>query len=115
MLLAREATERRGESIRVLDVGDLLFITDYFLLVTTQTARQTRGLADALNLAAKDGGYEKGRTEGQSNSPWLLLDFGTVVVHILTGEAREFYGLDELWADAEEVSLDEDENQAKAS
>ena len=105
--LAREAVEQKGEHVRVLDVAELLYITDYFVVVTTQTARQTRGLADALNAAAKSAQLPKGRIEGDYRSTWLLMDFGTVVVHILTPEAREFYALDELWSDAVEVSLDE--------
>ena len=101
--LANEALELKGEDVRILDVSGLLYITDYFVLVTTQSARQTRALAEALRAAAKADTGAKGITEGTAQSAWLLCDFDTVVVHILTAEAREFYALDDLWADAEQV------------
>ncbi|KAA3609123.1 MAG: ribosome silencing factor [Planctomycetota bacterium] len=114
-MLAHEAVEFRGDQVRVLQVSDLLFITDYFVLVTTHSARQTRGLAESLNAAAKAKGLSKGRIEGQSSSPWLLIDFESVVVHILTEEAREFYALDTLWLEAEEVPLSTSEQEPPAA
>ncbi len=105
-VLAHAAEELKGEQVRVLDVADLLFITDYFVIVTTQTPRQTRGMAESLNVSAKAAGApRKGTIEGDHRSPWLLLDFDNVVVHILTADAREFYDLDNLWCDANEVDI----------
>ncbi len=108
--LAHAAEELKGEEVRVLEVADLLFIVDYFVIVTTQTPRQTRGMAEALNAVAKERKLSKGRLEGDHRSSWMLLDFGNVVVHVLTQEAREFYDLDELWADAK-VILDAGEGE----
>lgn len=106
MALARAAAEFKGEQVRILDVFDLIYITDYFVIVTTQTPRQTRGMADALNEAAKaSGAPSKGVIEGSHRSPWLLLDYGNVVVHVLTADAREFFDLDNLWIDADEVEI----------
>ncbi len=105
LTLARAAEEFKGNQIRVLDVGSLIFITDFFVLVTTQSSRQTRGLAEELNQEAKALCGHKGILEGDSSSSWLLMDFGNVVVHLLTEEAREFYDLDRLWADAPEVEV----------
>ena len=101
--LAQEALALKGEDVRILDVSDLLYITDYFVIVTSASARQTRALADAMRQVAKEVTGDKGASEGTANSTWLLCDFDTVVVHILTEEAREFYALDDLWADAEQV------------
>ena len=105
MTLARAAEEFKAEEVRVLNVADLLYITDYFVIATTQTPRQTRAMADALNAASKEVGFHKGTVEGDWRSTWLLMDFGTVVVYILTAEAREFYDLDTLWEDAPEVEI----------
>jgi ribosome-associated protein len=104
--LAHEADLLKGENIRILDVGEFLFITDFFVLVTTQSMRQTKSMAEALKMAAKELTGSKGHAEGTSHSSWMLCDFDSVVVHILTEEAREFYGMDDLWADAEEVGFD---------
>lgn len=103
--LAREAAAHKGAAIRILDVGELLYITDYFVIVTSQSARQTRAIAAALRAVAKELAGTKGHEEGGSRSPWVLCDFEMVVAHVLTEEAREFYDLDALWADAAEVEF----------
>lgn len=104
--LAHEAFLSKAEGIRILDVSEFLFITDFFLIVTTQSVRQTKALAESLKTVAKEETGSKGHDEGTASSSWMLCDFDTVVVHILTEEAREFYDLDGLWADAEEVEFD---------
>ncbi|MAW60313.1 MAG: ribosome silencing factor [Planctomycetes bacterium] len=103
--LALAADEQKAEDVCVLGVQELLYVTDYFVLATTQSARQTKALADALNETAKKALGHKGRVEGNQRSAWLLIDLGNVVVHILTEEAREFYALDELWADADRYEI----------
>jgi len=104
--LACAAEDGKGEGIRILDVANLLFITDYFVIVTTMAARQTRGLAENLRDTGKELGFGRGSLEGDHNSSWLLVDFDSVVVHVLTEEAREFYDLDLLWAEAPEVEVE---------
>ena len=101
--LAEEAIALKGEDVRILDVSELLYITDFFVIVTSASARQTRALAESMRQIAKEAAGDKGASEGTARSSWLLCDFDMVVVHILTEEAREFYALDELWADAEQV------------
>jgi ribosome-associated protein len=103
--LAHEAFRLKGEKIRVLDVGEFLYITDYFVIITAQSMRQTKALAEALQITAKELTNSKGVIEGKAASSWLLADFGSVVVHVLTEESREFYDLDVLWDDAEELQL----------
>ena len=102
-MLAHAALESKGEDVRILDVSELIFITDYFVIITSQSERQTRAMAESLKAVAKEATGSKGMSEGKSKSTWLLCDFESVVVHILTEEAREFYALDDLWADAEQI------------
>lgn len=104
--LAHEADLLKGENIRILDVGEFLFLTDFFVLVTTQSMRQTKSMSESLKMAAKELTGSKGLAEGTAHSNWMLCDFDDVIVHILTEEAREFYGMDDLWADAEEIGFD---------
>ena len=98
--LACEADSLKGENIDILDVSDLLFVTDFFVMVTTRSSRQTKALSESLKAAAKTDIGHHGAIEGSARSEWMLCDFGSVVVHILTESAREFYDLDTLWADA---------------
>lgn len=106
--LALEAHDLKAEAVCVLGVQELLYVVDYFVLATTQTSRQTKALADSLNELAKKSLGAKGKLEGSARSSWLLIDLGNVVVHILTEEAREFYALDELWADADRYEMAEE-------
>ncbi len=103
--LAGAALEKKAGEVRVLHLGSLSSITDFFVLVTTGSPRQTRGLTTALNLAAKSLGRPHGAMDGDPRSPWVVLDFGEVMVHIQSEEARRFYALDQLWADAPEVDF----------
>ena len=96
----------KGENIRILNVGEFLYLTDYFLIITTQSVRQTKALAESLKMIAKQDTGSKGHDEGAATSNWMLVDFDDVVVHILTEESRDFYDLDGLWADAEELEFD---------
>ena len=104
--LAHEADILKGENIRILAVGEFLYLTDYFVLITTQSNRQTKAMAESIQLAAKELTGSKGKVEGAATSSWMLCDFDSVIVHILTQEARDFYDMDDLWADAEEISAD---------
>ncbi|MCX8230050.1 MAG: ribosome silencing factor [Planctomycetota bacterium] len=104
--LAHEADSMKGEDVAILEVADVLFITDYFVLITAQTNRQSRAIAAALQDMVKPLIGEKGRLEGEQNSDWILLDFDTVIVHIFTPDAREFYNLENLWAEEESAKSD---------
>ncbi|MFQ5749652.1 MAG: ribosome silencing factor [Planctomycetota bacterium] len=105
--LARAALEKKAGEVRILHLGALSSITDFFVLATTGSPRQTRGLASALNLATRSLGRPNGAMDGDPRSSWVVLDFGEVMVHIQTEEARKFYALDQLWADAPEIDLED--------
>ena len=90
----------KAEDVVALEVSNLLYVTDFFIIATTNSSRQTRSCADALNQVAKEFQGHKASLEGSASSNWLLMDLGEVIVHLLTPEAREFYNLDDLWADA---------------
>ena len=97
--LAHEADALKGEEVAILDMAELLLVTDFFVLITAQSNRQMRAIARKLNEVAKEVTGYKGRLEGDNYSEWLLMDLDTVVVHIFTPDAREFYALEALWAD----------------
>ena len=98
--LAQLAHDSKCEETRILEVAEYLYITDYFVLVTSGSSRQTRALATSMQEEGKKSLGAKGVVEGSPGSNWWLCDFGTVVVHILDTDSREFYALDDLWADA---------------
>ena len=105
-LAARAAASKQGEDILVLDVRDLITITDYFVIVTGTSERQLTTIADEVVKQAKDRGVRPAR-EGEAGARWLLLDFVDFVVHVFHHEERDYYRLENLWRDAPNVEWEE--------
>ena len=98
---ARAASAKKGQDIVVMDVRDLIGITDFFVLASGSSDRQVRTIAEEVERSVReDGGVKPVRREGQRDGRWVLLDFVDFVVHVFHDEAREYYGLERLWADA---------------
>ncbi len=101
VVAARVADEKKGLNPVVLDVGDLLAITDAFVIVSATNTRHVKTIVDEVERRIKEsGGPSPRRVEGLSDSYWVLLDYGDFVVHVFLDETREFYDLERLWADA---------------
>ena len=90
--------EVKGRDISCLEVSELTDFTDIMLIVTGNTIRQVRALADSLVVSAKKNGVEILGVEGYSEGDWTLVDLGDLVVHIMLPETRKFYDLEKLWA-----------------
>jgi ribosome-associated protein len=102
LVAARAAWAKGGEDTVVLSVGRVLSITDAFVITSGSNPRQVRTIAEEVEERVKSaGGPAPLRTEGLDDARWVLIDFGDFVVHVLLNEAREFYQLERLWADAE--------------
>ena len=87
----------------MLDLRQVALIADYFVLCDGQSTRQLRAISDAIAESLKELGERPLRVEGTPDSGWMLLDYGDVVVHILSKEMREFYALEELWQGAQTI------------
>lgn len=99
--LAELALERKGMDIAILDMTNLVDYTDVFVLITGRNRRHVAALADELRTYAKNElGLRCEGIEGQGAARWVLVDFGSVVVHIFDEPLRAFYNLDGLWSDA---------------
>jgi ribosome-associated protein len=97
---ARAAAGKTEEETVVLDVGEVLAITSYFVITGGRNARQVRAVAEEVEqLVAAGGGPRPLRVEGLDTMRWVLLDYGDFVVHVLVDEAREYYDLERLWTD----------------
>lgn len=104
LTLAQEALDTKAQDLKILDLGERVSYTDYFIIATATSSRQAQAIADRVYMRAKK---ELGKLpismEGQPEGEWTLIDYGDVVVHIFLNEARAYYGLDEMWADAPEL------------
>ncbi|WP_027483769.1 ribosome silencing factor [Deinococcus pimensis] len=98
------ARERRAEDVVVLDLTTVSTSLDYFVICTATAGLQLNAVQQNIREKAKDVGLPTPSVEGPSER-WLLLSFGTVVVHIMTREAREYYDLEGLWNDARPIEF----------
>ncbi len=100
------ADDKKAENIRILDLRGLSPISDYFVLVTAMSTPQLRAVRDEIVERMKDEhATPPDVKDGNFESQWIILVYGSVMVHILTPEKREFYALEELWGDAPEMAL----------
>ena len=111
---ARAASAKSGMETVILEVGGILAITDAFVITSGTNVRQVRTIADEVELhVAREHGAKPLRVEGLDDARWVLMDYGDFVVHVFLDEARRFYDLERLWADAPRVAWDEGTGTAR--
>ncbi|MBM3959609.1 MAG: ribosome silencing factor [SAR202 cluster bacterium] len=97
------ASEKLASDIALLDLNGVSDFTDYFVIASGETGRHLESLAEDVSKALRDLGLHLHHREGTGNGGWILLDFPGLVVHLFTRPVRERYGLERLWARAQEV------------
>ena len=97
--------EKKGMNIKLLKIDRVSSLADYFLICTGTSNTHVRTLCDFAEYTLEELGEPMLGREGHRGNSWELLDFGSIVVHVFTEEAREFYSLERLWADAETVDI----------
>ena len=106
---AQGAADLQSTDLVALDVGDVLGITDWFLVTSSSNTRQVRRVAEEVEAAVKQaGGDGPLRIEGMEDATWILLDFGIFVVHVFHEQTRSFYDIERLWSDVSKVEFDAD-------
>ncbi len=105
LALAESVVEKKGEYLQILDLRELCSFTDFFVIATGTSARHLRTLSDATVEAGAKLGEKALGVEGQESARWILVDLGDVIVHLFREEAREFFGLERLWGEAEALEL----------
>jgi ribosome-associated protein len=97
---ARAAASKTDASTVVLDVGEVLSITSWFVVTSGNNPRQVRTIAEEVErVVAEEGGPKPRRIEGLDSLQWVLMDYGDFVVHVFHADARKFYDLERLWGD----------------
>ena len=102
-IAAKALDSKKALNIKMIRITELSVIADYFVIATGTSNTQVRALADEVEFRLKEQGIAPGHIEGYNSNSWILLDYGSVVVHVFTQESRDFYDLDRLWKDGEEV------------
>ena len=105
LTVTKALDEKKGMDIRLLKIDRVSSLADYFLICTGTSNTHVKTLCDYAEYSMDQLGEPMLGREGHRGNTWELLDFGSVVVHVFTDEARKFYDLERLWADAEFVDL----------
>jgi len=105
--IVRLAADKKAIEIVELDLRGVLGYTDYFLICSGNTTRQTKAIHDGILEGLKrEHGTLPRRVEGASRADWILMDYLDVVVHVFTPQAREYYRLEQLWGEAPSRAAD---------
>jgi ribosome-associated protein len=101
---AQTAEDNRGRDIVVLDVRKLTCMFDYFVIATGTSRRQLHAMSEEIDHKLEDElGDQRMGIEGYAESRWILLDYGTVVIHLFDEDTRKYFALEQLWAEATRV------------
>lgn len=104
-LLTNAALDKKALNATILNVEGMASYADYFLICSGNSPRQVQAIADWVEKVGRENGVHPLSVEGQSSGKWVLMDFGSVVVHAFYEPVREFYDLEGLWADAPRLPL----------
>ena len=104
-IIVKALNSKKGQDIKALHTADLTTLSEYFVICTGTSSTQIKALSDAVEKAMTDAEEEPHHIEGHRGGTWVLMDYSCVVVHIFTEETRQFYDLERLWRDAQEVDL----------
>lgn len=104
-LAVHYAEEKKALDVLLLRLSAITEFTDYFLICSGSSTRQTQAISDEITEQLKKFKIRPLHTEGYKTAQWILIDYGTFVVHVFTEESRRFYDLERLWRDAERVDL----------
>ena len=107
-LAAKTAADNKAQNIVVLDLRSITPIFDYFVISTAASRRQVHTIVEDSDAALRAVGDERLAVEGYESSKWVVQDYGDVVVHVFDTDTRDYYNLEELWADAEKVDWEDE-------
>lgn len=102
-MIVDAVAERLGSDIVLLDMEEVSLLADYFVICSAESTPQFKAIVDELEKQAKEIGARRLRAEGKADSGWVLLDYGSVVVHVFDPELRDYYDLEGLWKQAQLV------------
>ena len=106
-IAVRAMDSKKARNIKVLKIEKLTSIADYFVISNGTSTTQIKAIADEVEFKLEQEGIKVDHREGYSGGRWILLDYGDVIIHVFHPEAREFYNLEKLWADASEVDIEQ--------
>lgn len=102
------ALEKKAEDLVLLNMKGIVSYADYLLICSGRSDRQVQAIAQSIETALKKLGYQPLGIEGMNHGRWVLIDYGDVIVHVFQESIRRFYDIEELWADAPRVDIEDE-------
>lgn len=103
--IVKALDSKKAEDIRVIRIGDLTIIADYFVIANGTSTTHTRGLVDEVEFRLEQSGVSPDHIEGVDGASWIAMDYGDIIVHVFYKDARVGYSLEKLWSDGEEIDI----------
>ncbi len=104
-IAARALDEKKAKDVKILKTTEQTVLADYFVICNGNSSTHIKALVDEVDKQLSEAGEPPVRREGLRSDIWVLMDFGCVIVHVFTDEARKFYNLERLWSDSEVVDI----------
>ena len=105
-IAANALNSKKAKEINAVKVEELTSLCEYFLMCSATSSIHVRALADEVEEKLSENGVKPHHIEGKTTG-WIVLDYGSVIVHVFMRDQREFYGLDRMWSDGTPVDMDE--------
>ena len=99
--------DKKGENTRIIDISGVSVIADYFIVTNGNNTNQVQAIADNVEEKMMELGVKLNQTEGYNTAGWILMDFGSIIVHVFSKEDRFFYDLERIWSDGKKVEIEE--------
>lgn len=103
--IVKALDSKRAEDIRIIEIGDLTIVADYFVIANGTSSTQTKALAEEVEFKMSQLGIEPNRTEGYQGATWVVLDYGDIIVHVFYKETRDHYNFERLWSDGKDIDV----------
>jgi len=100
-------SDKKAVDLKVLEIGSLTTLADYFVICSGTSTPHMKAIADEIDDKLSEVGEHPLGREGANTAYWILLDYGSVIVHIFNAESREFYSIERLWSDATEIDVND--------
>lgn len=113
-MAAKILNGKKAEDLLAIDISGLSILADYFLIASGNSSTQVKALAEEIEFKMSQQGVEPRHVEGVQSGTWIILDYGSLVVHVFHRETRAFYNLERLWADGRKIPPQELEGGAES-
>ena len=98
--------DKKAIDITIIDIAGVSVVADYFIIASASNPNQLEAILDAADKVMGEQGITPKQIEGGKNSPWILMDYGDIIVHLFTEEGRDFYDIERIWRDGEAIDVD---------